>query len=308
VENGAAHQPLCLVAELTHRCPLGCPYCSNPLALEPRDDELDATTWARVFREAAALGIKSVQLSGGEPGARRDVVDIAAHAREAGLHGTLVTSGYGIAARTMRDLWEAGLDAVQVSFQDSDAVSADRIAGQRGAFQRKHAFAAETVRIGLPLTIDVVLHSANIEHIGAMVGLALGLKAQRIEFAHVQFRGWALKNGAVLMPSPDQLSRAATEIEDLRLKHRGRIIVDMSALEDHATITITPSGRVLPGPAVKSVTKPESWNVRQHSLADICADSPAFTASRLADFAAPDLPPVNLAPAPDAPAYTYRRM
>ena len=135
-------KPLGLLAELTHRCPLGCPYCSNPLALEKRDDELDTATWARVFSEAAALGVLQVHLSGGEPGARRDLVEIAASAREAGLYTNLITSGVGITTRTMRDLWEAGLDHVQVSIQDSDAVSADHIAGYKGAFQRKHALAA----------------------------------------------------------------------------------------------------------------------------------------------------------------------
>ena len=118
-----------------------------------------------------------VHLSGGEPGARRDLVDIAAHAREAGLYTNLITSGVGITTRTLRDLWEAGLDHVQVSIQDSDAVSADRIAGYRGAFQRKHALAAEAVRLGLPLTVNLVVHRANIERIGDMVDLALALKA-----------------------------------------------------------------------------------------------------------------------------------
>src|SRR5438094_4917059 len=141
--NGAAapalHRPLGLLAELTHRCPLGCPYCSNPLALESRDGELAAATWARVFREASVLGVLQVHLSGGEPGARRDLVEIAASAREAGLYTNLITSGVGITTRTMRDLWEAGLDHVQVSIQDADAVSADHIAGYKGGFHRKYA-------------------------------------------------------------------------------------------------------------------------------------------------------------------------
>src|SRR5438552_19077585 len=113
------HKPLGLLAELTHRCPLACPYCSNPLALEAREDELDTATWLRVFREAAALGVLQVHLSGGEPGARRDLVEIAASAREAGLYTNLITSGVGITTRTMRDLWEAGLDHVQISIQDA---------------------------------------------------------------------------------------------------------------------------------------------------------------------------------------------
>src|SRR5438128_3405629 len=145
-DTRALAPPIGLLAELTHRCPLGCPYCSNPLALEVREDELDTATWERVFSEAAQLGVMHVHLSGGEPGARRDLVEIAASARAAGLYTNLITSGVGIATRTLRDLWEAGLDHVQVSFQDSDAVSSDHIAGYRGAFQRKHALVAEAVR------------------------------------------------------------------------------------------------------------------------------------------------------------------
>src|ERR1700681_384491 len=141
-ETASLHRPLGLLAEVTHRWPLGCPYCSNPLALDRREDELDTATWARVFAEAAALGVLQVHLSGGEPAARRDLVEITASAREAGLYTNLITSGVGITTRTMRDLWEAGLDHVQVSIQDADAVSADHIAGYRGAFQRKHALAA----------------------------------------------------------------------------------------------------------------------------------------------------------------------
>ena len=134
--------PLGLLAELTHRCPLGCPYCSNPLKLDPRADELDTATWARVFREAAALGVLQVHLSGGEPGARRDLVEITAAARAAGLYTNLITSAVGVTAKLIRRLADAGLDHVQVSIQDSDEKSADRIAGYEGAYARKRALAA----------------------------------------------------------------------------------------------------------------------------------------------------------------------
>jgi pyrroloquinoline quinone biosynthesis protein E len=110
-----APAPLGLLAELTHRCPLGCPYCSNPLALEQRLEELDAATWARVFREASALGVLQVHLSGGEPGARRDLVEITAAARAAGLYSNLITSAVGITPATLAALAEAGLDHVQIS-------------------------------------------------------------------------------------------------------------------------------------------------------------------------------------------------
>src|SRR6188508_284641 len=149
--NGATlYTPLGLLAELTHRCPLGCPYCSNSLALDPRGSELDTQTWARVFREAAALGVLQVHLSGGEPGARRDLVAITAAAHDAGLYTNLITSAVGITAQTLGALADAGLDHVQISIQDSDPESADRIAGYDGGFARKRALAAEVVRLGLP--------------------------------------------------------------------------------------------------------------------------------------------------------------
>jgi pyrroloquinoline quinone biosynthesis protein E len=293
----ALHKPLGLLAELTHRCPLGCPYCSNPLALEPHEDELDVPTWARVFTEAAALGVLQVHLSGGEPGARCDLVEIAASAREAGLYTNLITSGVGITTRTIRDLWEAGLDHVQVSIQDSDAVSADRIAGYRGAFQRKYALAVETVRLGLPLSVNLVVHRANIGRIGAMVELALELEASRVEIAHVQYYGWALKNRAVLMPTREQVTRAAAEVETLRESHQGRIIIDAEVPDYHArfpkpcvggwgrrSLNVTPSGKVLPCHAAESIPGLEFWNVRDHPLADIWARSPAFNVFRGTDF------------------------
>jgi pyrroloquinoline quinone biosynthesis protein E len=129
------NKPLGLLAELTHRCPLGCPYCSNPLALDAREDELDTATWLRVFREAAELGILQVHLSGGEPGARRDLVEIAAGAHGAGLYTNLITSAVGITDKTMEALAEAGLDHVQISIQDSNPAAADHIAGYEGGCQ-----------------------------------------------------------------------------------------------------------------------------------------------------------------------------
>ena len=308
-------KPLGLLAELTHRCPLGCPYCSNPLALESRDDELDAGTWSRVFNEAAALGVLHVHLSGGEPGMRRDLVDIAANAREAGLYTNLITSGVGITTRTMRDLWEAGLDHVQVSIQDADAVSADRIAGYRGAFQRKHALAAEAVRLGLPLTVNLVVHRANIERISDMVDLALKLKASRIEIAHVQYYGWALKNRAALMPTAEQVTRAVAEVEELRRKHQGKIVIDAVVPDcvggwGRRSLNVTPSGRVLPCHAAESIPDLTFWNVRDHALDDIWANSPAFNAFRGTDF----LPTpgagclAELAAVQEDAPYAYRRM
>src|SRR3989440_9145918 len=141
-------KPLGLLAELTHRCPLGCPYCSNPIELDR--DELDTATWARVFREAAALGVLQVHLSGGEPAARRDLVEITAAAHQAGLYTNLITSAVGLTTRTLSALAEAGLDHVQISIQDSEPESADHIPRYAGAVYRKRALAGGGVGTRLP--------------------------------------------------------------------------------------------------------------------------------------------------------------
>jgi PqqA peptide cyclase len=295
-KNGAAaavHKPLGLLAELTHRCPLGCPYCSNPLALDARQDELDTETWARVFGEAAALGVLQVHLSGGEPGARRDLVAIAAAAHAAGLYTNLITSAVGITAATLQKLAEGGLDHVQISIQDSDAKSADHIAGYPGGFARKCTLAQEVVRLKIPLTVNAVIHRANIDRLEEMVALALDLGASRVEIAHAQYYGWALKNRAALMPSAEQVERAAAKVEALRAQHRGEIVIDAVVPDYYArlpkpcvggwgrrSLNVTPAGKVLPCHAAESIPGLEFWSVREHALADIWANSPAFNAFR----------------------------
>jgi len=291
--SAALPSPLGLLAELTHRCPLGCPYCSNPLALDPRQSELDTATWARVLREAAALGVLQVHLSGGEPGARRDLVAIAEAAHNAGLYTNLITSAVGITATTLHELADAGLDHVQISIQDSEPASADRIAGYEGAFARKRALAEEVVRLKIPLTVNAVIHRANIDRLEDMVALALALGAGRVEIAHAQYYGWALKNRAALMPSAAQVKRAAAAVEQLRTQHRGEIVIDAVVPDYYArlpkpcvggwgrrSLNVTPSGRVLPCHAAESIPGLEFWSVRERSLADIWANSPAFNAFR----------------------------
>ena len=289
--------PLGLLAELTHRCPLGCPYCSNPLKLDPRADELDTTTWARVFREAATLGVLQVHLSGGEPAARRDLVEITAAARAARLYANLITSAVGLTEKTLDALADAGLDHVQISIQDSIEGSADRIAGYEGAFARKRALAAQVVRLKLPLTVNAVIHRTNIDRVGDLVEMALALGASRVEIAHVQYYGWALENRAALMPTPEQVKRAVGEVEALRERHHGRIVIDAVVPDYYAkypkpcvggwgrrSLNVTPAGRVLPCHAAETIPGLEFWSVREHSLADIWASSPAFRAFRGTDW------------------------
>src|SRR5579862_9191650 len=287
------HNPLGLLAELTHRCPLGCPYCSNPLALDPRNDELDTATWARVFKEAAALGVLQVHLSGGEPASRRDLVEIMAAAREAGLYTNLITSGVGVTTKRLAALADSGLDHVQISIQDSVPESADRIAGYEGAYARKRALAAAVVALKLPLTANIVIHRANIERVDDLVAMALDMGASRVEIAHVQYYGWALKNRAALMPTREQVERAVGRVEALRERHHGRIVIDAVVPDYYArfpkpcvggwgrrSLNVTPAGRVLPCHAAESIPGLEFWNVKEHSLRDIWESSPSFNAFR----------------------------
>jgi len=246
-----------------------------------------------VFREAAALGVLQVHLSGGEPAARRDLVEIMAAAHSAGLYTNLITSAVGLTAQTLDRLAEAGLDHVQISIQDSERVNADHIAGYDGAFARKRALAAAVVQLKIMLTVNVVVHRANIDRIEDMVALALALGASRVEIAHVQYYGWALRNRATLMPSAEQVTRAAAAVEALRRRHHGEIVIDAVVPDYYArlpkpcvggwgrrSLNVTPAGTVLPCHAAESIPGLDFWSVREHSLADIWKDSPAFNAFR----------------------------
>ena len=289
--------PLALLAELTHRCPLQCPYCSNPLTLERPADELDAATWARLFREAAALGALHVHLSGGEPAARRDLVEIVQSARAAGLYTNLITSAVGLNDDRMRALAAAGLDHVQISFQDSEPASADRIARSSGAFAHKQALARATVALGLPLTVNCVVHRANIGRMGEMAAMAEALGASRVEIAHVQYHGWALKNRAALMPTRQQADQADGSVRALRDQYRGRLVIDAVVPDYHAgwpkpclggwgrrSLNVTPSGLALPCHAAQTIPGLDFWSAREHSLAEIWDASPAFNAFRGTDW------------------------
>ena len=178
---------------------------------------------------------------------------------------------------------------MQISIQDNEPGTADHIAGYKGAYARKQALAAEVTRLGIPLTVNAVMHRANIDHVDEMVALALTLGAKRVEIAHVQYYGWALKNRAQLMPTREQVDRAVAAVERLRKQHHGQIVIDAVVPDYYArfpkacvggwgrrSLNVTPSGKVLPCHAAESIPGLTFWNVREHSLADIWDNSPAF--------------------------------
>ncbi len=294
-----APAPLALLAELTHRCPLACPYCSNPLDLDRREDELDTQTWLRVFDEAARMGVLHLHLSGGEPAARRDLADLVRGAAGSGLYTNLITSGIGLTEARLEELASAGLDHVQLSLQDVVAEEADRIAGYAGAHGKKIQFAAAVRATGLPLTVNTVIHRSNISRIGQLVEMAMELGARRVEIAHAQYYGWGLKNRAALMPDRADALAAGRDIEILRAETSGRLVIDYVPPDYFAatpkpctngwgrqSLNVTPRGRVLPCHAAESIPGLDFWNVRDRSLSEIWEESPAFNAFRGTDWMA----------------------
>jgi pyrroloquinoline quinone biosynthesis protein E len=285
--------PIGLLAELTHRCPLQCAYCSNPIALERRTAELSTDEWRRVLNEANDLGVLQLHLSGGEPAARQDLEDIVADCARLELYTNLITSGVLLDKPRLQRLRDVGLDHVQLSLQDVDPLNADAIAGYRGGHARKLALGEMVVKLGLPLTVNAVIHRHNIGSIEKMVRLALGMGARRVEIAHVQYYGWALKNRAHLLPTRQQAIDADQLVKQLRMDLKGQIVID-SVIPDYfarvpkpcmggwaaRVLNVTPSGKVLPCHAAETIPGLEFWSVREHALEDIWHRSPAFNAYR----------------------------
>ena len=291
--------PLALLAELTHRCPLRCPYCSNPTALTGAGEELDTATWARVFAEAAALGCLQVHLSGGEPMARRDLPALVGAAQAAGLYTNLITSGVQLDAARIEALRAAGLDHVQLSVQDAEAAGGDRIGGLAGGHARKLAAAAAVRAAGLPLTLNAVVHRQNLDHLPQLIALALELGAGRLEVAHVQYYGWALANRAALLPSRAQLEAATAVVAAARRAHAGRLVIDYVVPDYHAArpkacmggwgqrfLAVSPAGRILPCHAAESIPGIDYPRVQDTSLHAAWTASPAFARFRGTDWMA----------------------
>ncbi|MEI9901300.1 MAG: pyrroloquinoline quinone biosynthesis protein PqqE [Hyphomicrobium sp.] len=287
--------PIGLLAELTHRCPLQCPYCSNPLDLEKVNTELTTEQWQKVMRQAAQLGILQVHLSGGEPTARRDLEEIIKTASEVGLYTNLITAAVLLKRDRLEKLKEAGLDHVQISIQDVDtqAENADRIGGYKGGSAKKKEVAGWVRELGMPLTINAPIHRHNINSVEAIINYAVELGAGRVEIAHVQYYAWALKNRSSLMPTREAFMDAARVVERERERLKGVIVIDSVVPDYYAKfpkpcmggwgkgiINVTPQGRVLPCHAAESITHLEFDNVKDRPLADIWLNGTAFNMYR----------------------------
>jgi len=292
-QQRALRPPLAMLAELTHRCPLQCPYCSNPLELTRRSDELSTEEWGDVFRQAAGLGVLQVHLSGGEPTARKDLPALVAAAHGCGLYTNLITAGVLLMRESLSALIARGLDHVQLSIQDSEPVNAERIGHFRGGHARKLEVAGWVREAGLPLTVNAVVHRQNLDHLEDIIALAHSLDAHRLEIAHVQYYGWALENRAALMPTSEQVERAGVVAQEARETLRGKMVIDYVVPDYHARrpkrcmdgwgsqfFAVTPRGRVLPCHAAETITGLSFSSVRERSLAWIWEHDETFNKFR----------------------------
>src|SRR5499425_2707651 len=287
-----AERPYTLVAELTYRCPLRCVYCSNPLDYGQHRDELDTETWLRVLHEAEDLGVVQLNLTGGEPLVRDDLEALVAEARRLDLYTNLITSGIPLRRERLARFRELGLDNVQLSIQDTEAIGSDRIAGRR-SFERKLTIAAWVKELGFPLTINTVLHRENLDHVADIVALAEQLDADRLELANTQYLGWALPNRAALLPTQTQLARAREVAGEARRRLRGRMEV-LFVTPDYYTdlpkacmdgwgrrfIVLSPDGLALPCHAAHTLPGLTFERVTERPLAGIWETSPAFKVFR----------------------------
>ena len=214
----AVKPPLWLLAELTYRCPLHCVFCSNPVDYARHDQELDTASWKRVLAEARALGAVQLGFSGGEPLLREDLEELVAHARGLGFYTNLITSGVGLTAARAQALKAAGLDHVQLSFQDSSKELNDFISSTR-TFELKSRVAAIIKDAGYPMVLNCVMHRFNLPHVGRIIDMAERMGADFLELANTQWYGWAWHNRAALMPTVDELRDA----EAIVVSHRERV-------------------------------------------------------------------------------------
>jgi pyrroloquinoline quinone biosynthesis protein E len=305
-----APRPYALLAEITYRCPLHCPYCSNPAAASPREagrrpqgggysdmqalnGELTTDEWKRVIRDAATLGVLQIGFSGGEPLVRRDLAELVHAARETNLYTNLITSGIGFDDDRIAALRDAGLDSVQLSFQSDDSDLADEIAGAR-AHRRKLDVAAKIRAAGISLSLNFVIHRRNIDRLPEMIELSEMLGAERVELANVQFYGWAFLNRAALLPTQEQVTRAREIAMEAKARLAGKIDIFYVLPDYYETrpkpclngwgqryLTVNPSGDVLPCPTASSAIPDLRFeNVRTRGLDWIWRESESFNRFR----------------------------
>jgi pyrroloquinoline quinone biosynthesis protein E len=280
--------PLALIAEITHRCPLHCVYCSNPEQLAAVSTELSTSEWVDVLRESGKLGMLHAHFTGGEPLARADLVELIAAARDAGLYTNLITSGLGLGETRLKALVDAGLDHIQISFQDSREESANWIAGAK-AHAHKIELSRNIRQHKIAFTVNLVIHRQNIDHLEEMIAFIEQLSPERMEIAHTQYYGWALRNRVALIPTRAQVDKAVEIVAAAEKRMAGKVRIDSVVPDYYARypkacmggwgrrlMLINPSGKVLPCHAAEIISELTFENVRDKTLEEIWQNSSSF--------------------------------
>jgi pyrroloquinoline quinone biosynthesis protein E len=289
-------KPLALIAELTHRCPLHCVYCSNPMQLAGTQEELSTAEWTSVFQQCGKLGVLHAHFTGGEPLARTDLTELISAARSAGLYTNLITSGIGLSEQRLQALVSAGLDHIQISFQDSREEAANWIAGAK-AHAHKIELSRAIRKHKIAFTVNLVVHRQNLDHLEEMIAFIEQLNPERVEIAHTQYYGWALANRAALLPTQAQLEKAVAIVAEAENRLAGRMRIDSVVPDYYAKypkacmggwgrrlMLINPAGKVLPCHAAEVLPGLSFENVREKSLEWIWQESSLFRRFRGDDW------------------------
>jgi PqqA peptide cyclase len=284
--------PLWLLLELTYRCPLHCVFCYNPTDFERSGPELSTAAWLRVLREARELGAVQLGLSGGEPLAREDLEVLVAEAHRLGFYINLITSGIGLTEERIGALKSAGLDHIQLSFQDSTRELNDFLSSTR-TFELKARVAALIRAHDYPMVLNVVLHRHNIDHVDGILEMAERLGAQYVELANTQYYGWAWLNREQLLPSRAQLERAEQAVERYRERVGNRMKIFFVVPDYFETrpkpcmsglgklfLAVAPDGTAMPCHAARMLPGLDLPNVERAGLRAIWYDSAAFNRFR----------------------------
>lgn len=284
--------PLWFLAELTYRCPLHCAFCYNPVDFASHGAELDTAAWKDIISQARQLGAAQLGFSGGEPLVRDDLEELVAHARKLGFYTNLITSGVGLNETRIADLKQAGLDHIQLSFQDSSRELNDFLSSTR-TFELKRRVARLIKEHGYPMVVNCVLHRYNLPHVAQIIDMALEMGADYLELANTQYYGWAMLNRAQLMPTAEQLQEAEAIVKRYRETLEGRcqilfVVPDYFETRPKACMNgwgsvflgIAPDGTALPCHAARSLPGLNLPNARDMSLSDIWHRSDAFNAFR----------------------------
>ncbi len=291
--------PLWLLAELTYRCPLQCPYCSNPLDFAKQEKELTTEQWITVFEQARAMGAVQIGFSGGEPLVRKDLPELIKAARDLGFYTNLITSGIGLTEKKIDAFAEAGLDHIQISFQASDETLNAALAGSAKAFQQKLDMAKAVKAHGYPMVLNFVLHRHNIHQIDKIIELSIELEADDVELATCQFYGWAQLNREGLLPTRQQIADAEAVVAEYRVKmaNKGNLANLLFVTPDYYEerpkgcmggwgaifLSVTPEGMALPCHSARQLPV-EFPSVLEQSLQDIWYNSFGFNKYRGFDW------------------------